>query len=63
MKKRSIHDFPVNDPHLGGHGFKTHLDHGLLNFFKNEFNCKSLLDIGCGPGGMVKLAELDDASL
>lgn len=54
MKK--LKQSPVGKPHLGGHGFKTHLDQGILNFFKDNFNIKSMLDIGCGPGGMVDLA-------
>ena len=45
------------EKHLGGHADKTHLDHGALTFLKNTFNAKSYLDIGCGPGGMVQLAE------
>lgn len=56
-KERKKGDFPKNDPHLGGHGFKTHLDNGILELFKNLYNCKSMLDIGCGPGGMLKLAK------
>lgn len=55
--KRSINDFPEEDRHLGGHGFKTHLDEGILNFFIEKFSCKTMLDIGCGPGGMIKLAD------
>jgi SAM-dependent methyltransferase len=43
--------------HLGGHQNKTHLDVGTLEFFKSTFNIKSMLDIGCGPGGMVNLAQ------
>jgi SAM-dependent methyltransferase len=43
--------------HLGGHGNKTHLDEGTLNFVKKLFNVKTMLDIGCGPGGMIKLAR------
>ena len=56
-QKRPLNDFPKNDPHLGGHGFVTHLDNGLLEYFKNEFQCQSLIDIGCGPGGMVELSQ------
>lgn len=55
--KKNRQDFPKNDPHLGGHGFKTHLDQGILFFFKDHYSCRSLLDIGCGPGDMVKLAR------
>lgn len=39
--------------HLGGHGNVTHLDTGLLEFARDQLNCKTMLDIGCGPGGMV----------
>ena len=45
------------EQHLGGHANKTHLDHGALNYLKDTFNAKTYLDIGCGPGGMVELAE------
>ena len=43
--------------HLGGHNNKTHLDHGAIKWLMNEFQPKSFLDIGCGPGGMVELAS------
>jgi hypothetical protein len=43
--------------HLGGHKNKTHLDDGVLNFMIKEFNITSMLDVGCGPGGMVNLAK------
>lgn len=39
--------------HLGGHNWVTHVDLGLLQFFYNELNCRSLLDVGCGPAGNV----------
>lgn len=45
------------DEHLGGHNNKTHLDKGALNWIINDLKCKSFLDIGCGPGGMVELAN------
>ena len=44
---------PKSDPHLGGHSFKTHIDSGILNFFRDTLDCKTMLDVGCGPGGMV----------
>ena len=44
------------EEHLGGHNNKTHLDEGSLKWFK-ELGFKTLLDVGCGPGGMVELAE------
>jgi len=43
--------------HLGGHKGKTHLDHGALIYLKKQFKIKTMLDIGCGPAGMVKLAH------
>lgn len=43
--------------HLGGHGNVTHIDSGLLQFAKDELKCKTMLDIGCGPGGMVHEAN------
>lgn len=43
--------------HLGGHLNKTHLDPGALIFLKQKFDIKSMLDIGCGPGGMIEMAE------
>lgn len=43
--------------HLGGHEGETHIDDGALTYLIEKFNVKSMLDIGCGPGGMVKLAK------
>lgn len=43
--------------HLGGHKNKTHLDEGTLDFLIKRYNIKSYLDIGCGPAGMVQLAD------
>jgi len=42
--------------HLGGHLNKTHVDEASLNWIIDTFKIKSLLDVGCGPGGMVELA-------
>jgi 2-polyprenyl-3-methyl-5-hydroxy-6-metoxy-1,4-benzoquinol methylase len=44
------------DEHLGGHNGLTHLDEGALTWLK-QLGHTSFLDIGCGPGGMVELAE------
>ena len=43
--------------HLGGHSNKTNLDTGALDWAIRTFKPKTFLDIGCGPGGMVELAE------
>jgi len=45
------------EDHLGGHQGKTHLDHGTLKYIMETCRIQSFLDIGCGPGGMVELAE------
>jgi hypothetical protein len=34
----------------------THVDEGMLKFFATH-GCRSLLDVGCGPGGQVQLAR------
>lgn len=43
--------------HLGGHLDITNTDKNILEFIKDKFNIKTMLDIGCGPGGMQPLAE------
>lgn len=48
---------PKHLRHLGGHLGITHLDSGSLEWAIKKFNIKSFLDIGCGPGGMVRLAK------
>jgi len=45
------------EDHLGGHCGVTHVDKGALRYFVNKFSAKSFLDIGCGPGKMVELAQ------
>lgn len=42
--------------HLGGHENETHLDDGALSYLLENTGAKTMLDIGCGPGGMVELA-------
>lgn len=50
--------------HLGGHLNVTNLDKPLLRHIVNTKGVQSVLDIGCGPGGMVEYAqELDLISL
>lgn len=43
--------------HLGGHENETHVDDGALTYLINAFDIKSVIDIGCGPGGMVELCK------
>ncbi len=42
-----------HDKHLGGHAGITHTDTGVLQYFKQNYNVSSFLDVGCGPGGQV----------
>jgi hypothetical protein len=43
--------------HLGGHAGRTHTDRGALLFLRDTLGVKTLLDVGCGPGGQVRLAR------
>lgn len=43
--------------HLGGHEEETHLDDGALDYLINTMGVKTMVDIGCGPAGMVELAR------
>lgn len=44
--------------HLGGHLNITHTDRGSLEWVKKIYpESKTLIDIGCGPGGQVSLAN------
>jgi len=61
MKLNIIDDRPEpvesNLPkHLGGHEFETHIDEGAVDKFCELVGApETVLDIGCGPGGMVEL--------
>jgi hypothetical protein len=46
--------------HLGGHAGITHVDAGALQWVARRFRISSMLDIGCGPGGMRQIAERMD---
>jgi len=43
--------------HLGGHMNKTHTDYGVLRYMYENRNCRSIIDIGCGPGGQLTAAQ------
>lgn len=45
------------DGYLAGHDDVTHTDEGVLDYLIKTFSIKSMLDIGCGPGGMLDLAK------
>jgi len=43
--------------HLGGHMNRTWVDRGVLEYMRDVHKCNSMVDIGCGPGDQVKLAN------
>ena len=43
--------------HLGGHIGVTNVDTQMLPYLASKYGIKSMVDIGCGPGGMRKIAE------
>lgn len=43
--------------HLGGHENETHIDEGALKYLIDKFGIKTMIDVGCGPGGMVAKAR------
>jgi SAM-dependent methyltransferase len=55
-------DQPLTDqertlpPHLGGHFGNTNMDEATLDYLIQRFDTQSMLDVGCGPGGMVDAA-------
>lgn len=44
-------------PHLGGHFGNSNIDTATLDYLTVRFRKSSFLDVGCGPGGMVREAE------
>src|SRR5574343_154568 len=49
------HDYITPPPYAGGSCGVTHVDVGALRYFES-LQCRSLFDVGCGPGGMVQAA-------
>lgn len=47
----------MSDWHNRSHCNRTHVDEGVLRVLYGDFGCRSLLDVGCGPGGQVALAQ------
>ena len=43
--------------HLSGHSGKTWVDDGAFRKLIELINFKSLIDVGCGPGGVVKFSN------
>jgi SAM-dependent methyltransferase len=52
----------MTPPHLGGHLGRTHVDYGTFDYIKLKFKIHSMLDVGCGPGGMVDYAKTHDVT-
>src|SRR5262245_51031442 len=42
--------------HLGGHFGITNVDAATLDYLIARYGITSMLDVGCGPGGMIDLA-------
>lgn len=47
----------MSNEHLGGHCNRTWIDQGAVKWAKDKFGIRSILDIGCGPGGMIEVCE------
>jgi len=43
--------------HLGGHNNVTNIDRSSFSYLKSIITLNSVLDIGCGPGGMKRVVE------
>lgn len=46
----------MSDWHNRSHCNRTHVDEGVLIYFYDVLGCRSMLDIGCGPGGQTEAA-------
>lgn len=44
-------------PHLGGHFGETHTDAPVLALLRERYGVATMLDVGCGPGGMAEVAR------
>lgn len=46
---------------IGSHVWRTHIDPGALKaLLSEEPNIKTMIDVGCGPGGMRSIAEANN---
>jgi hypothetical protein len=56
-------DQPLTDlertlpPHLGGHFGNTNVDAPTLHYLIARYGVATMLDVGCGPGGMLDIAK------
>lgn len=44
--------------HLGGHMNKVHTDRATLLYLREKYGLQTMVDIGCGPGDMVQIADM-----
>jgi SAM-dependent methyltransferase len=44
-------------PHLGGHFGNTNVDTATLDYLIARYSVQTMLDVGCGPGGMLDAAK------
>lgn len=44
-------------PHLGGHFGNTNVDTATLDYLIVRYGITTMLDVGCGPGGMIDAAK------
>lgn len=42
---------------IGGHTGRTWIDEGALSYLAKNIGISSMLDVGCGPGGMQAVAQ------
>lgn len=47
----------ITPAHLGGHFGITNTDALLLDYLVARYGVRSLIDVGCGPGGILDLCE------
>lgn len=43
-------------PHLGGHFGRSNVDAATLEYLIERYDIKTMIDVGCGPGGMLSAA-------
>lgn len=44
--------------HLGGHLGTTWIDVPVLEYLIDRYNVRRMIDVGCGPGGMIDIARM-----
>lgn len=54
---QKVKNTKITPEHLGGHNNKTWIDQGALDYLIKNYKVKSFLDIGCGPGDMLQVAQ------